>query len=73
MKATTTTITRHPETRTLIDTHTLALRWTVSPRTVLRYCRYGELSEIQFTPTGKLFFRVEDVAALELQLFCRNK
>jgi len=66
-------ITRHPETRTLIDTRTLAERWGVSPRTVLRYCRYGDLPEVQFVAGGKLFFRVDDVAGLELQLFSRNK
>jgi len=57
--------------QTLVDTRTLAERWGVSMRTVLRYCRIYELPEVRFIPTGKLFFREADIAELEKRVFLR--
>lgn len=63
----------NPETRTLIDTRTLALRWGIDQRTVLRYCRLSGIQRVRFMKTGKVFFRVHDIAAFERRIFSPEK
>jgi len=50
----------------------LADRWSVDPRTVLRICRYHELTEIQLRDGGRILFPREQVEALEAKIFSCN-
>jgi len=63
----------NPQARTLIDTRTLALRWGVDQRTVLRYCRFSGVPRVRFSDYGKVFYRVHDIAALEQRIFAPTK
>jgi len=57
-----------PATPLLVNTHTLAVRWQVCPRTVLRVCRLHALAELRLTAHGRILFLITQVAALETEL-----
>jgi hypothetical protein len=56
----------------LVNTRTLAERWGVNPRTVIRICRIHDVEEITLVPHGRILYARGDVEQLESQLFGVN-
>ncbi len=56
----------------LVNTRTLADRWSVNSRTVLRICRHYELTEIKFLVSGRILFLREEIETLEAKIFRLN-
>jgi hypothetical protein len=57
-----------PATPLLVDTRTLAIRWAVCPRTVLRVCRYHGKTEVRLTPHSRILFLLTEIDPLEREL-----
>ncbi len=56
----------------LVNTRTLADRWGVNPRTVLRVCRLHAVPEIRLCEGGRILYPCDSIRALERSLFHRN-
>jgi len=56
----------------LVNTRTLAERWGVTSRTVLRACRIHDIPEIRLCDGGRILFPCDCIRQLEKELFGRN-
>jgi 5'-deoxynucleotidase YfbR-like HD superfamily hydrolase len=61
-----------PPDQILVNTRTLAKRWGVDARTVLRIARFHDLAEYCLVDDGRVMLAREDVDALESEIFKWN-